>query len=342
MTRGVRCPTHGLIYDPKKADGCVLCRRQRQANDNSQVILVVLLAAVVAVAVVAVLVGLRDQAGTDEEPSQRVTRTAAVSPIRKPRVAAPLEAQSPQIEKADPERYRDQITRLEKVLFAPGALDQPAMAKVVLSARRLSRDIQRWEDPLTAPDHAAGINAWAAALDSESDAGYVMASSVDARLTWQTLRARIFLPAPWFRHYGDESPPSRVDPQTVAALSDLLTRLKTLTARGKSDSAELGKISEEEPVSSEGSREWARWSRQWLDELNELANRFPARPSDQNTKLVFAHRKLEEALANLRAVTVTLNDTSIPYEYERKSRLQVADRELSEAESFLRMLRSGS
>lgn|GEM_PF-5957249 len=209
--RAVRCPVHGLHYDPQLTRGCVRCRREGLLPHARPKFLPLLLSLLALTIVAARLVtAILDDVRTPEPVPQTVARSAAAG------------------RQWDPERYRPAIERIEQALYPTAATDLQALGdRVAAGSKALA-------ERLRGDGFAAGAQVVAAFGENLSRADFDARGLGIARDRWTALRARIFLPAAWMKT-GLE--PGETDPVTVVAYLDLANAIDGILDRAQAGSS---------------------------------------------------------------------------------------------------------
>ncbi len=278
--RMLKCKTHGLHYDPEMSTGCTLCLRdaaKAQPVRPPQLVLILLCLLGMAAILFYVFAPSQD----DETPV--VDLGVASNPAATNIDAEPFRATVESLETA---LFRTPVDRTEDLLLVSGDIQTATsdLSAAILQAQPVNG--------LTAADMIARMGQ---ALPHDQ---IVIGDIQQARRQWLRIRRQRFLPAPWF-----------VDPKTAIAeaeaatsatsdYSDIAASLGNLIEDAGAEADALSIPGDEDPVVR-----WRNFTRDWLEELNRLESRLPARPGARAAPaLLVAIQDLERALRQARAL----------------------------------------
>ncbi len=329
---GVPCPVHGLHYNPEQSSGCVICLREKQ---NSRKLLWGL-----AVSGAGLLLVVYFATRPESQAFERSEATMGLE------LAAVENAPDQPISTArlSPEPYRDTISQLEAVLYQTSPPDYQDMTRASRLGSQLGQEIRQQEASRRVVPAMSRLLAWSAALDAAQDVGYAPADLTRARSEWESLREQCFQPAAWFRtaspnlERAQTPPPPTVNRNTVRGLQKVARDMHHLIAVGRPAALRIGEITGD-VVTAETRRVengWRRWRDDWLKKLQKVADSFPAHPGmSANPNVLLAYQAMGQALHELRIVTVPVNETGVPFIYQREANFRAAESHLREAEGYL-------
>lgn len=203
--RAVKCPVHGLHFDPKLTGGCIRCRREGLVPHSKPKFIPLLLSLLALTLVVA---GLVSAILEDRRATRPVTEAAVFDD------AAP----DPRIE---PDAYRDTIEQIDGALFPSTVIDLSVLGdRAAAASKQLSETLRR-----SGRDHVASELASFAADLGNADLDAAGLSS--ARERWIFLREGRFLPAPWM-HDATQANADAVDSALVGAYLDYANEIDSL------------------------------------------------------------------------------------------------------------------
>ena len=175
----------------------------------------------------------------------------------------------------DPVPHRSAIDQLETVLYRRGPTDFGDAETVESVATRLALEIMG--DGLRGRRAGAELLSFAGRVGMRTDVGTSLPSIVGIREEWESVRARVFRPAPWMRTaHADldaiqEPPPPAMDPRTETVLRDAEGELHRLLRRGQRDVERLGEPVYDPEVPGRADRgqirAWYDWGEQWRRRL---------------------------------------------------------------------------
>ncbi len=285
--RMVKCKIHGLHYDPEMSTGCTRCLRdaaKAERPTRPPQLVLILLCLLGMAAIVLYLSGSSDE---------------LAGPIDLGIASEPAEAAP----KLDPEPYRTPFENLDVALFRT-PLDETEDLLVVSSNVRaatedLSASILRSEpvDGLAAADEIARMGQ---GIPPDQVA---FVDIQRARTQWTRIRKQRFLSASWFSE--PSAAPTRPD-TTIADYSDVAAGVRALIEDGAAEveaMADSAAAPDAVPGEDDTALLWRTFAREWLEQLDSLESRLPARPAADSTgELLVAIQDLEQALSLARSL----------------------------------------
>lgn len=203
-TLSVVCIEHGVRYNPRMSDGCVICRREAADRDPASqgegrwgLMTAAVLGVVLAVLVVSASFRSSDPAQAADSPLSRQPRWA---------VQAFTE------QGLDPAPFRGEIEALEKLLYEsdPSAPPQALAGHLETAAADLAKAVRQKSSPLHGTAVSLRLLTFSGWVGSSADAGYGGLRLKEAQRHWEAdVRDAVFLPADWFRGSGDSKAPPR-------------------------------------------------------------------------------------------------------------------------------------
>jgi hypothetical protein len=297
--------------------------RARGASSTTYLILLCGLAALVLLAILL---------GGGREPSEPTGTDAAPPP-------------GTSAVRIDPDPFRQQITAIEELLYPTGPSGSVSSARVASAARRLA-DTVRARGGSAAIQAFDRIGAFASELETERGAGFGGLDLPAARASWEGTRDEVFRPADWFA--GSEAEQQERELVVASgsgrsfriAISQLADRIDDLISSGRDEIDLIREIDDTTPEDSAQAdqirEEWQRWSRDWLERVQQVAHSLPQRPGVGSAEpAVLAHRALAKAVQNLQLVAVASAGSGIPSRSERAQRLDAAEAAVAEARARL-------
>ena len=94
--------------------------------------------------------------------------------------------------------YREEIEKLEYILFAESSYGEKDAEQIVFLSRKLAAEMQEWESRLHMLSHIGEVRAYAAEIERGAEQDFADADLFAARDAWQQLRDKIFEPEDWF------------------------------------------------------------------------------------------------------------------------------------------------
>lgn len=248
----------------------------------------------------------------------------------------------------DPEPHRRAVERIEAVLYrrSPGGFGDADAAEG--GSQRLANDLLR-TDRLRGRRAGLELLAFASRIGARTDTGYVQIPLPELRHEWETVRSRVFRPAPWMRTADAEldriqdPPPPPPDPRTTQVLADAARDLERLLARAERDVERLGEPVYDPDLPGRGDRgqirAWYRWGERWREDLlHALASARaldPAPHPGRQPHQAAALRSLEEAAEMLRRVPDGAGMWPTPFRPSWQARFRAARAALAEARARL-------
>jgi len=245
----------------------------------------------------------------------------------------------------EPAPHREAIERVEALLYrrAPAA---PGDASAVESAVARLAEALLASEGLAHRQAGMELLAFAARVGARDDVGYPPASLVDLRGEWETLRARIFRPAPWLRTAApdldriQEPPAAAADPRSDEALRAAAGELERLLARGRREVERLGEpvYDIDTPGRADGGqiRAWHDWGARWREQLaSAMAPVWDLSPQPEDPLRAEALRALEDAHELLRRVPDGAGAWPTPFRPAWEARFRAASDALARARATL-------
>lgn len=288
----VKCKIHGLHFDPEMSTGCTRCLRDAaKAHPKRPPQLVLILLCILGMAFILLyLFG----------PGQR-------------QIAPPdlglASLQDPDVERLDPEPYRQPIQELETSLFQT-PIDETDDLLVVSSAISSSTDNLSRRILENEPRKGLTVADLIARLGQGVPTNQVALSDVQrARTQWLRIRNERLLKADWFVEPSTSTEGS--DTTSIADYSAIASDLRFLIDDGLVQVQTLSDTTASaDAVSREGS--WRAFTRDWNEQLTRLSSRMPARPSARaDGRLLVAIQDLEQALSRARSLASESNLPSV-------------------------------
>ncbi len=282
--RMVKCKIHGLHFDPEMSTGCTLCLRDaaKAGRPTRPPQLVLILLCLLGMAAILLYIFNSGQADSPDFIDLGVAAN--------PSTTAP---------KLDPEPYRAPVENLETALFRT-PIDETddlliVSSNVQAAASDLSSAILRAEpvDGLTAADLIA-------LMGQGIPTDQVALSDVErARTQWTRIRKQRFLSADWF---SEPSAAGATLDTSIADYSDVAAGVGALLEDGAAEIVALN-----DPADTFGEDDatlgWRTFARDWLEQIDSLESRLPARPAAGAAgELLAAIQDLEQALNLARAL----------------------------------------
>jgi hypothetical protein len=215
----------------------------------------------------------------------------------------------------DPAPHRAAIERIEDVLYRRGPTDFGDAEAVESEAARLADALLR-TDRMRGRQAGLELMSFAGRTGARADAGYSLPSVVALRAEWETVRARVFAPAPWMRQASadldriQEPPPPPLDPRADAVIAEAEETLRRLMLSGQREAERLGEPIYDPDLPSRSDRgqiqAWyrfgERYRRQLADAMAPVARLDPAPDPAREPLRAEAVRSLREASEMLRRV----------------------------------------
>ena len=172
----VMCRDHGRMYDSARETGCEVCRGEVAPAAEPVRAWGKLLAGMVAILVIATFF-----LGVDRDG---------------------LEASSHQILQMPASPYREEIEKLEYILYAESSYGRTDAEQIVFLSRKLAAEMREWESRLHMLPHIGEVRDFAEQVELGAKQGFADADLFATREAWQRLRDKIFEPADWFLRPG--------------------------------------------------------------------------------------------------------------------------------------------
>ncbi len=170
------CRDHGRMYDPGREAGCAVCRGEveptGQAEPEGGPPWARLLAGMVAILLISTFFLGLDCGRPDANWHQIL--------------------QMP----ANP--YREEIEKLEYILFAESSYGQADAEQIVFLSRKLAAEMREWESRVHMLAHIGEVRDFAEQVERGVARDFADADLFAARDAWQRLRDKIFEPEDWF------------------------------------------------------------------------------------------------------------------------------------------------
>lgn len=276
--RMVKCPEHGLHFDPKMSTGCVRCLKERaKIRTRRAPQPLIILVCILGIAIVGYRIfGPRLTPQEDALEGLQVTDLAADRQL-------------------DPSEFRPAIEAFEQALFTTTVTSRSDLEGVrgrIASAADILRDamLQRHGDSVAARE----FDALATDLAGPELTFVELETSRDR---WLRLRRRHLMAADWLH-----APPSSVRSATaekrasVAEYRDIAFELAGLLRDGSSEVSGFAN-------QDDRAQRWRDLAEYLNDNLRQLAERKPSRPrSDADDRLLVAFQNLERAFSKARAL----------------------------------------
>lgn len=323
-----RCEEHGLRFDPRRSTGCLRCAREaapKTSSRRSGRIGAGLLVALAGLLVwrIAMVSDDKSPAAPAAQPAEAEETTAAA-----PVAAGPI----------DPTPYESGLRALEAMLYGDDRswIYGDALRERILT---ISGGI-RSGDPESDARARRELAAYAEAFRVVEDAGFDAVDVDAARERWESLRDRIFSPAPWF----DPTRTAEVLAQEAEAQAEIAGALRghaqdlarfidevEFEVMRLREVAEIVTAEDREAV-----REWEEWARAWDAQLTDRLGSLPPHPGwNGDPNLVQAHQALGNARQELNLMAVTSGDWPTGAESMRRQRFDSARALITEANQFL-------
>lgn len=168
----VMCRDHGRMYDPTREAGCAVCR------------------------------GEVDPAA-QKEP-ERPWGKLAVAAVLLLLVATfflraePEDRSEHEIIQMQAGPFRDEIEKLEYILFAESSYGPTDAEQIAFLSRKLAKEMRNWESRVHMLSHIGEVRAYADSVEHRAEHGFADQDLFACRDDWQRLRDKIFEPEPWF------------------------------------------------------------------------------------------------------------------------------------------------
>jgi hypothetical protein len=171
------CKDHLQRYDPARESGCPQCCGEppAAAEDASQPWGKLIVGMVAVLAIGTLFLG----SGSDpEDPAaeQRLERL-----------------------KAGP--FKQEIEKLEWILYADGSEGVSDAKELVFLAGKLAHEIREWESRLHMTVYIGDIKGFGRWVEQRAQSGFDDRALAEARQEWERVRAKVFEPEPWFARW---------------------------------------------------------------------------------------------------------------------------------------------
>ncbi len=277
--RMVKCPKHGLHFDPKMSTGCMRCLKERakiRPKRRPQPLIIL-------VCVLGITIALFRMFGPDLGPQEERLEGLTVSDSSAERTL-------------EPEPYRQNIESFEAALFDSETTKtsdlEVARERIRSAAGLFSEALQQADADVIAAREVAAL------VDGLDNSAWTFVDLEKLRDQWLRIRRRHFDDADWY-HSPATSRRSVGATQraSLAEYRDIADELASLLRQGSSEVSGM---------SSEANERAASW-RDFADDLNtrlrDIAARQPSRPrADSDSLLLVAFQNLERAFNSARSL----------------------------------------
>ena len=162
------------MYDPRQGAGCLVCRGEGEPSGPEPETgppWGKLVAGMVAVLVISTFFLGVDRSGS--ESSHQILQMTA-------------------------NPYREEIEKLEYILYAETSYGQTDAEQIVFLSRKLAAEMREWESRLHMLSHVGLVRDFADQVERGAEQDFGDADLFATRDAWQRLRDKIFEPADWF------------------------------------------------------------------------------------------------------------------------------------------------
>lgn len=276
--RMVKCPRHGLHFDPKMSTGCVRCLKERaKIRQRRPPQLFIILLCVLGIAVV--LFRIFGPSLLPQDEALDGLEVSAASPDR------PLDA----------EAYRPSIEAFETALFRS---ESTTSSDLQNTQGRISSTLELLDDTVQERDGDTVASAEISALAEDAqDRRLSFARLESLRDRWLQVRDRHLTTAAWF--YTPPASRRSVAAEQRASVAEYRDIAYELAALLREGSAEVAGLAGQEDRNAR----WQDFTQYLNDTLRDITERKPSRPrADADARLLVAFQKLERAFGMARSL----------------------------------------
>lgn len=278
--RMVKCPKHGLHFDPKMSTGCMRCLKERsKVRRRRRPQPLIILACILGMTIVLFRIF-----GPNLKPKEEALEGLAISEASAERAL-------------DPAVYRQNIESFEGALFASEVIKSSDLEGV---RARIRSALSIFADALQLQGDGDSIAAREVeGLEAElAGSAWTYADLETLRDHWLRIRRRHFATAEWY-HTPAASTRSAAAAQraSVAEYRDIANELANLLRQSSSE------INDLTTVPGDRVQAWKILSDDLNSQLRDIAARRPSRPrADSDSSLLVAFQNLERAFNMARSL----------------------------------------
>lgn len=276
--RMVKCPRHGLHFDPKMSTGCVRCLKERaKIRTKRPPQFFIMLLCVLGIAVVLFRIF-----GPSLLPKDEAIESLDVS-------------QQSADRQLDAEAYRPAIESFENALFRADATTradlQVARGRIASAAEVMSDAIQQRDGDAAASREVSDL------VDGIEGNNLTFDRLESLRDRWLRIRNRHLTGADWFYQPAGARQSTSVEARaSVAEYRDIAFELSSLLREASSEVASLA-------GQDDRNQRWQELTVYLNDQLRDITERKPKRPrSGSDDRLLLAFQKLEKAFNTARSL----------------------------------------
>lgn len=276
--RMVKCPQHGLHFDPEMSTGCVRCLKERaKIRQKRPPQMLIILLCILGIAVAGYRI-LGPRLSSQEEALEGLEITEAAAD-----------------RKLDPADFRQAIESFEAALFNAEATSRSDLEatqnRIIATADILREALQKQDARAIATREVVAL---AGDVDG-LDLNFIELEKLRDR--WLRLRRRHLLAADWLHASASSGPPQAAEKRaSVAEYRDIAYELADLLRDGSSEVAGLA-------GQEDRGQAWQDLAEHLNESLRDITKRKPSRPrSDADDRLLVAFQNLERAFGMARSL----------------------------------------
>lgn len=277
--RMVKCPKHGLHFDPKMSTGCMRCLKERakiRPKRRPQPLIIL-------ACVLGITIALFRIFGPDLGPQEERLEGLSIE-----------DASAAQI--LEPGPYRRNIESFETILFDAETSKSPDLE---VARGRIRSAVNQLSEALQAGDADAIATREVALLaDGLGTDGWTFVDLETLRDQWLRIRRRHFVDADWYhRPAASQRSAAASQRASLAEYRDIAEELAGLLRQG---SSEISSMADE---STQRVQSWQGFADDLNARLQDIASRQPSRPrADSDSQLLVAFQSLERAFNMARSL----------------------------------------